>query len=96
MLKKNDREYIVAITPEETYSNPSFTFPEYFKNILDDSEYGFHELLCDDSIDVECFTTNVLVLIITNYFRFIYKFYLDSFFMFCMRISTNRNGRVRQ
>ena len=53
LLKKNDREYIVAITPEETYSNPSFTFPEYFKNILDDSEYGFHELLCDDSIDVE-------------------------------------------
>ena len=53
LLKKNDREYIVAITPEETYSNPGFTFPEYFNNILDDSEYGFHELLCDDSIDVE-------------------------------------------
>ena len=53
LLKKNDREYIVAITPEETYSTPGFTFPEYFNNILDDSEYGFHELLCDDSIDVE-------------------------------------------
>ena len=53
LLKKNDREYIVAITPEETYSNPGFTFPEYFNNIIDDSEYGFHELLCDDSIDVE-------------------------------------------
>lgn len=53
LLKKNDREYIVAITPEETYSHPDFTFPEYFTNILDDSEYGFHELLCDDSIDVE-------------------------------------------
>ena len=53
LLKKNDREYIVAITPEETYSTPGFTFPEYFNNILDNSEYGFHELLCDDSIDVE-------------------------------------------
>ena len=53
LLKKNDREYIVAITPEETYSNPGFTFPEYFNNILDDSEYGFNELLCDDSIDVD-------------------------------------------
>ena len=53
LLKKNDREYIVAITPEETYSFPDFTFPEYFNNIIDDSEYGFHELLCDDSIDVE-------------------------------------------
>ena len=53
LLKKNDREYIVAITPEQPYSTPGFTFPEYFNNILDDSEYGFHELLCDDSIDVE-------------------------------------------
>ena len=53
LLKKNDREYIVAITPEETYSTLGFTFPEYFNNILDNSEYGFHELLCDDSIDVE-------------------------------------------
>ena len=53
LLKKNDREYIVAITPEETYSTPGFTFPEYFNNVIDDSEYGFHELLCDDSIDVE-------------------------------------------
>ena len=53
LLKKNDREYIIAIKPEETYSNPGFTFPEYFNNIIDDSEYGFHELLCDDSIDVE-------------------------------------------
>jgi hypothetical protein len=53
LLKKNDREYIIAITPEETYSNPGFTFPEYFNNIIDDSEYGFNELLCDDSIDVE-------------------------------------------
>ena len=51
LLKKNDREYIIAITPE--YSHPGFTFPEYFNNIIDDSEYGFHELLCDDSIDVE-------------------------------------------
>ena len=53
MLKENDREYIVAITPEETYSYPDFTFPEYFKNIIDNSEYGFNELLCDDSIDVD-------------------------------------------
>ena len=53
LLKKNDREYIVAITPEETYSHPDFTFPEYFKNIIDNSEYGFNELLCDDSIDVD-------------------------------------------
>ena len=53
LLKENDREYIVAITPEETYSTPGFTFPEYFNYILDNSEYGFHELLCDDSIDVE-------------------------------------------
>ena len=53
LLKKNDREYIVAITPEETYSTPGFTFPEYFNNFLDNSEYGFHELLCDDSIDVD-------------------------------------------
>ena len=53
LLKKNDREYIIAITPEETYSTPGFTFPEYFNNVIDDSEYGFHELLCDDSIDVE-------------------------------------------
>ena len=53
LLKENDREYIVAITPEETYSHPDFTFPEYFNNILDNSEYGFHELLCDDSIDVD-------------------------------------------
>ena len=53
LLKKNDREYIVAITPEETYSTPGFTFPEYFKNIIDNSEYGFNELLCDDSIDVD-------------------------------------------
>ena len=53
LLKKNDREYIIAITPEETYSTPSFTFPEYFNSIIDDSKYGFHELLCDDSIDVE-------------------------------------------
>ena len=53
LLKKNDREYIVAITPEETYSNPGFTFPEYFNNIIDDSEDGFNALLCDDSIDVE-------------------------------------------
>ena len=53
LLKKNDREYIIAITPEETYSTPGFTFPEYFNNIIDDSEYGFHELLCDDSIDVD-------------------------------------------
>ena len=53
LLKENDREYIVAITPEETYSNPDFTFPEYFKNIIDNSEYGFNELLCDDSIDVD-------------------------------------------
>jgi hypothetical protein len=53
LLKENDREYIVAITPEETYSYPDFTFPEYFKNIIDNSEYGFNELLCDDSIDVD-------------------------------------------
>ena len=53
LLKENDREYIVAITPKETYSYPDFTFPEYFKNIIDNSEYGFNELLCDDSIDVE-------------------------------------------
>ena len=53
LLKKNDREYIVAITPEETYSNPGFTFPEYFNNVIDDSEYCLNELLCDDSIDVE-------------------------------------------
>lgn len=53
LLKKNDREYIVAITPEETYSTPGFTFPEYFKNIIDNSEYCFNELLCDDSIDVD-------------------------------------------
>ena len=53
LLKENDREYIVAIAPEETYSHPDFTFPEYFNNILDNSEYGFHELLYDDSIDVE-------------------------------------------
>ena len=53
LLKKNDREYIVAITPEETYSTPGFTFPEYFKNIIDNSEYGFNELLCDDYIDVD-------------------------------------------
>ena len=53
LLKKNEREYIVAITPEETYSTPGFTFPEYFNNILDDSEYWFNELLCDDSIDVD-------------------------------------------
>ena len=53
LLKKNDREYIIAITPEETYSTPGFTFPEYFNNVIDDSEYGFHELLCDDSIDVD-------------------------------------------
>ena len=53
LLKKNDREYIIAITPEVTYTTPGFTFPEYFNNIIDDSEYGFHELLCDDSIDVE-------------------------------------------
>ena len=53
LLKKNDREYIVAITPEETYSHPDFTFPEYFNNILDNSQYGFNELLCDDSIDVD-------------------------------------------
>ena len=53
LLKENDREYIVAITPEQTYSHPDFTFPEYFKNIIDNSEYGFHELLCDDSIDVD-------------------------------------------
>ena len=51
LLKKNDREYIIAITPE--YSHPGFTFPEYFNNIIDDSEYGFNELLCDDSIVVE-------------------------------------------
>ena len=51
LLKKNDREYIIAITPE--YSHPGFTFPEYFNNIIDDSEYGLNELLCDDSIDVE-------------------------------------------
>ena len=53
LLKENNREYIVAITPEETYSHPGFTFPEYFNNIIDDSEYGFNELLCDDSIDVD-------------------------------------------
>ena len=53
LLKKNDREYIIAIKPEETYSTPGFTFPEYFNNVIDDSEYDCHELLCDDSIDVE-------------------------------------------
>ena len=53
LLKKNDKEYIIAITPEATYSTPGFTFPEYFNSIIDDSKYGFHELLCDDSIDVE-------------------------------------------
>ena len=53
LLKKNDRKYIIAITPEETYSTPGFTFPEYFNNVIDDSEYGFHELLCNDSIDVD-------------------------------------------
>ncbi len=53
LLRENDREYIVAITPEETYSYPDFTFPEYFKNIIDNSEYGFNELLFDDSIDVD-------------------------------------------
>ena len=53
LLKENDREYIVAITPEETYSYPDFTFPEYLKNIIDNSEYGFTKLLCDDSIDVD-------------------------------------------
>ena len=53
LLKKNDREYIIAIKPEETYSTPGFTFPEYFNNIIDDSEYYCHDLLCDDSIDVD-------------------------------------------
>ena len=33
LLKENGREYIVAITPEETYSHPYFTFPEYFRTI---------------------------------------------------------------
>ena len=53
LLKKNDREYIIAIKPEVTYSTPGFAFPEYFNNIIDDSEYYCHDLLCDDSIDVE-------------------------------------------
>ena len=53
LLKKNDREYIIAITPEETFSYPDFTFPECLKNIIGNSEYGYNKLLCDDSIDVE-------------------------------------------
>lgn len=53
LLKRNDREYVVAITPEETYSYPDFTFPEYLKNVIDNSEYAFNELLFDDSIGVD-------------------------------------------
>ena len=49
LLKKNDREYVVVQTPEETYSYPDFTFPEYIKNVLDNSEY-YDYLLCDDSL----------------------------------------------
>jgi hypothetical protein len=53
LLKKNDREYVVAITPEETYSYPDFTFPEYLKNVVDNSECRYNELLFDDSIEVD-------------------------------------------
>ena len=53
LLKKNDREYVVAITPEETYSYPDFTFPEYLKNVVDNSECRYNELLFDDSIGVD-------------------------------------------
>ena len=53
LLKKNDREYVVVQTPEETYSYPDFTFPEYLKNVVDNSECRYNELLFDDSIEVD-------------------------------------------
>ena len=53
LLKKNDREYVVAIAPEETYTYPDFTFPEYLKNVDGNSECSYNELLCDDSIEVD-------------------------------------------
>ena len=59
LLKKNDREYVVAITPEETYSYPDFTFPEYLKNVVDNSEYRYNELLCVE-VDWEDFLLDEL------------------------------------
>jgi hypothetical protein len=35
LLKKNDREYIIGVTLAEMYSSPSFAFPEYYKDIID-------------------------------------------------------------
>ena len=52
LLKKNDREYVVVQTPAKTYSSPDFTFPEYIKNVLDNSGY-YDYLLCDDSLLVD-------------------------------------------
>lgn len=50
LLRKNNREYLIAITPEETYSYPDFTFPEYFNSV---SQFGFHKLLFDYSTDFD-------------------------------------------
>ena len=32
--KKNNREYLIVGTPEESYSFPSFTFPEYMMSVV--------------------------------------------------------------
>ena len=34
LLKKNDREYIIVGIPEESYSFPRFTFPEYMMSVV--------------------------------------------------------------
>ena len=46
LLKKNDKEYIIAIPPLETYSTARFTIPEYFNSVID-SDYCLDELLYD-------------------------------------------------
>jgi hypothetical protein len=45
LLKKNDKEYIIAIPPLETYSTARFTIPEYFNSVI--SDYCLDELLYD-------------------------------------------------
>ena len=46
LLKKNDKEYIIAIPPLDPYSTARFTIPEYFNSVID-SDYCLDELLYD-------------------------------------------------
>lgn len=62
LLKKNNKECLIIKTPEETYSTPGFTFPEYYKDIIDNEDYGsYFEDVCTDDILLDEYSEPIFV-----------------------------------